>query len=174
MGPIIFHDITVRHSLLNTYNDIIVYDYIEFSNIETNNLIVGELFNIKIMEHTNMNITNNNLQSYTFLVQDDYNIPFSIYSPCLFQFYKRCTKEKGHQNSFVTITSNLVKNIFNNVAGNINCRWYPNSLYYGQIHLQYTKTIFNYMSIKAHSHYLSQDCSAIVQTNCNLIVSEIP
>ena len=31
-GPVIFHKVRVQQSLINTYNDIMVYDYIEISN----------------------------------------------------------------------------------------------------------------------------------------------
>jgi len=64
-----------------THNDIIVHDYVEFSNIATGNLIRGGAhFSIKIMEHTHINVAKNTLQSYMFLVQDFHILTLLFFS----------------------------------------------------------------------------------------------
>ena len=130
-GPVIFHKIRVQQSLINAINDITVYDYIEISSIVATSWISGRAYvNLKIMEYAHINITNNILERYImFLEQNDHN--FQLYPFCFFQFYKNHKRGKGNRNPIVTIMST---NIFSgsDIVTNINCRWYPNSLYYGQ------------------------------------------
>ena len=66
-----------------------------------------------------------------FFVKDNYyDLQPSINPPCFFQFYK-FQDQKYCQSPIVFITSNLAPDVFSDFSGNINCRWFPNSLYYG-------------------------------------------
>ena len=132
-GPVIFHEVRVQESLINTINDISFYDYIEISNSVANSLISGgAYFNLNIMEYTHVNITNSTFKKEMFLVDSGNDLWHSVYSPCYFQFYKSHQKSKGSKKPIITITSNLATKVFSVIAGNINCRFYSKSLHYGQ------------------------------------------
>ena len=64
-GPVIFHKVRVQQSLINAINDITVYNYIEISSIVATSWISGRAYvNLKIMEYTHINMTNNILKRY--------------------------------------------------------------------------------------------------------------
>ena len=95
-----------------------------------------------------------------FLEQNDHN--FQLYPFCFFQFYKSYKRGKGNQNPIVTIIST---NIFSgsDIVTNINCRWYPNSLYYGQnpltVYLKHIRFYTNESSVPLFTTGLLCHCT---------------
>jgi len=68
--------------------------------------------------------------------------------------------------------SNSAKNIFSNIAGNINCRWYSNSFYYGQnpltVYQKHIKVYANQSLTQQFTTGFLCHCANKQQPNCSI------
>ena len=141
-GPIIFSAIKATVCLLKTDTDITFYNDVEFSNIEADGLIYGTSYsNINVMGNAHIKIRNNKISSYIFSFASDRS---HLYKLCYFQFY-RISNNFTETTKYITTIEIAFKNVrqaFNTNAGNINCKFNPNSLYYGSNPLPVYSTHF--------------------------------
>ena len=140
IGPVIFSEIKALW-LLKTDPDITFYNDVEFSSIETDNLIRGTSY-LNVMENALMKVRNNKISSYAFSFDSDKS---HLYKLCYFQFYRTSdnnlnfTKTAKHIIN-IEIAFENVRQVFDANAGNINCKFNPHSLYYGLNPLQVYST----------------------------------
>ena len=145
-GPVIFSEIRTNKCLLCTDSDITFYSYTEFSNIKSINLIyTSSYININIMENAYIKIKNNKISENIFHITSNRN---HLYDFCHFQFYRISNKSYTLEikKQIIEITSKNHKQIFNNYAGNINCKWYQDSQYFGLNPLQVYSKHFKFVN----------------------------
>ena len=135
-GPVIFSEISVLMSLLETNSVITLYSYIEFSSIKATHLICGSAyFNLNVMENAYIKITSNKISSYIFNFHSDRT---HLYKLCYFQFYGISNNNFNftiNKRQIMIATENAIY-AFNKNAENVNCKFHPDSLYYGLNPLQ--------------------------------------
>ena len=137
IGPVVFCNI-MTSQLIMTNSEITVYNYVECSNITASSLVSGTgQGKINIIEDAYVNITNNRFNGTLFQLKNSEGYSFPL---CPLQYYKEHPhlnrkNELGHtKGPLMLIQSNNdinVSDIFDNNIGNINCKWDPNSMYYG-------------------------------------------
>ena len=137
---VLFSEITTGVCLISTDSKITFYDLIEFSSIKATTLICGPS-NLNVMENAYIKIANNTISDIIFSASRKKH----LYDFCHFQFYKigNCN------NSFVVtkrqiieIASENARQVFDKYTGNINCKLYLDSQYYGLNPLQVYSTHF--------------------------------
>ena len=142
-GPITFCNNSMVKTLLNT--SIQLQGYIEFSQNKVDYLVLTSVYTtINFIQYATLNITGNNVGKTVFHSEapnDEDIIP-----PCYFQFYA------SHKQNF-TMSVNLYKimianttcnQVFAKVAQNINCKMFPNSVFYGHNPLHVYQHIINF------------------------------
>ena len=129
-GLVIFSAIEAALCLLKTDTDITFYNDVEFSNIETDDLIYSTSYsNVNVMEGAHIKIRSNKISSYIFSFHSDRSY---LYKSCYFQFYKVSNDLKTTKHTItIEIVSENIRQIFNTNAGSTNCKFNPDSLYYG-------------------------------------------
>ena len=137
IGPVVFSNITVSQ-LISTNSNVTIYDYIEYSNVKTSNILSRKgQTKINSIDGAYVNITNSDFSGPLFKLKSSKAYSYPL---CRFQYYRdeieRSSRSKlDHRFSrmplILTDSSNNVSETFDENIGNINCKWDPQSLYYG-------------------------------------------
>ena len=132
----------VKYGLLHTDKVIFISNNVTFYNIRASSLINGSInHTISLVNNACITITNFNVIHKVFSLINQPVSPYS-YPFCYFQYYH---KQHGNEtvSQRIVILSKDVSKIFDNITGNINCRFQQDTIYAGlnplEVYLQHTE-----------------------------------
>ena len=131
-GPIVFNNITASQ-LISTNSDVTIHNYIEYSNVKASNILSGKgQTKINLIDGAYVNITNSDFSGPLFKLESSKAYSYPL---CHVQYYKEEIKGRSkldHRIPLILIdSSNNISETFDENIGNTNCKWDPQSLYYG-------------------------------------------